>query len=68
MHQDNQGILDVAKHSAMMSLPSQVMFAGLLPAFLLGAAMAYWRIWHLFKVALKFKEYDPARKYREYHK
>jgi hypothetical protein len=52
----------------MMPAASQLMFAGVVPSFLLGAAVAYWRIWHLFKVALKFKNYDPSRKYREYHR
>lgn len=52
----------------MLPAASQLMFAGVVPAFLLGAAVAYWRIWHLFQVALKFKNYDPSRKYREYHK
>lgn len=46
----------------------QAMFAGAVPAFLLGAALAYWRIWYLFRVALKFKNYDPARKFKEYHR
>jgi hypothetical protein len=44
------------------------MFAGILPAFLVGAGLAYLRMWGLFRSALKFRGYDPSRKFREYHK
>ena len=44
------------------------MFAGIVPAFLAGAALAYLRLWGLLRAALKFKDYDSSRKYREYHR
>lgn len=51
-----------------MLLPCQVMYYGMGPVFILGAVLGYCRLWYMWTVALKFRDWQPGMKYKSIYK